>query len=805
MTSVPDSKLNFVEIVRRWASDEPEKRAYTFLEFRPETRESHVTYRELDVQARTIAARLQAHTQSGDRVLLLFRPGLEFIAGFLGCLYAGVIAVPANVARQGHGVERLKKIVKDAAPAVILSITSLKTLQTTFEGEHPPVWICSDEVSSSDPGHWQAPAVRMDDVAFLQYSSGSTGEPKGVMVTHGNLEHQSAVMYAAAHATHESCMVSWLPAFHDMGLILGILLPLFGGFPGVLMSPESFGEDPYSWLKAISDHWADISAAPNFAYEMSMRRISPEQRRTLDLSSWRVAVNGAESVRPKTIDDFTAAFSDCGFRRDAFIPAYGLAEGTLVVTCVERDVEPVEKSFSPEDLEYNMAVLADASEAKARKLVCCGAPVPGNNVLIVDPETRSTKDAMEIGEIWVSGPSVAHGYWQNPEQTEFTFHAYTAAGEGPYLRTGDLGFLFEGELFICGRLKDLILIRGRNHHAPDIEVTVESAHPALRRSCGVAFAVDVADEERLVIVQEIDRSFKVTTLEEFEGIIAAIRQAVAERHEIQVYSVVLIRHGTMPKTLSGKVRRRECRARYLEARLAVRASWDAHTKPGEPANTASPGSTEKPRDNSEAPDALKDIQNWLINELVSRAGCDQSAVSGQKSFDEMGLTAEATMKLVRAMEIQFQCMLPLTLLAEFPTLDGLANHLYMTTSKKADSGAALEMTRTAQTSRPAVTLNNEPIAIVGLGCRFPGANGIQQFWKMLCDGVDAVSEVPRDLWDIDELYDPNPGSRQDEHPLRRFSQRHRSDGQKFLRDIGARSRSHGPAASFDHGGGMGIS
>lgn len=577
MTSASDGAFTFIKLARQRAANEGRQTAYRFLQFHSEKPiESSLTYAQLDIRSRALAIQLQEVASKGSRVLLLYRPGLEFICGFLSCFYSGMIAVPVSTPKLGQRSDRLLGILADCGPSVILSTSSVKCgMQGLVDPANTLKWVCSDEISNAKADTWEEPLVASQDVAFLQYSSGSTGHPKGIKVTHGNLAHQSAVFHRETGATRDSCFVSWLPTFHDLGLIAGILQPLYGGYPGVLMAPETFVEEPYRWLKTISDYRADISAAPNFAYELCLARITPELRATLDLSTWRFALNGAEPVRGKTIEEFAETFASSGFRRSAFYPAYGLAEATLLVSGGNSEDELRSRRFSADALEQDRVVVTDAEDNSARALVGSALPISDQELVIVNPTTHRKAAAEAVGEIWLSSPSVAAGYWNRDAETAETFTARMEDNvQGSYLRTGDLGFIYRQELFICGRLKDLILIRGRNYHAPDIEFTVENSHRALRTGCGAAFSVENDDVERLVVAHEVDRQFKVTDgMISFDQIILAIRQAIAQQHQLQVHAVVLLRHGTIPKTSSGKIQRRECRARYLGGRLIVRAAW----------------------------------------------------------------------------------------------------------------------------------------------------------------------------------------------------------------------------------------
>jgi acyl-CoA synthetase (AMP-forming)/AMP-acid ligase II len=473
-------------------------------------------------------------------------------------------------------MSRLQAIVASSQAAVALTTTSLLgDIESRF-AESPELtelrWLATDNITSDQAAAWQEPEVSSDTLAFLQYTSGSTGTPKGVMVSHGNLLHNSAMIHKSFADTPNSQGVSWLPPYHDMGLIGGVLQPLYVGAPMVLMSPLAFLQKPLRWLQAISHYKATTSGGPNFAYDLCIRKITPEQLASLDLSSWEVAFTGAEPVRAETLEQFAATFDPCGFRKEAFHPCYGMAETTLIVSGGLRTVPPVIRKIDGAALEQNRVVPAVRKQESIRGFVGCGQNLLDQKILIVDPESLTPCPADKVGEIWVSGPSIAQGYWNRPEETQQTFQAYLAdTGDGPFLRTGDLGFLQDGELFITGRIKDVIIIRGQNHYPQDIELTVEKSHPALRPGCGAAFAVEVKGSERLVIVQEVERSY-LRKLDVNE-VVGSIRQAVAAEHALQIYATVLVKTGSIPKTSSGKIQRYACRAGFLAGSLNVVEDW----------------------------------------------------------------------------------------------------------------------------------------------------------------------------------------------------------------------------------------
>ncbi|AVH69203.1 non-ribosomal peptide synthetase [Nostoc sp. 'Lobaria pulmonaria (5183) cyanobiont'] len=558
-----------VDILRDRSFKMPHTQAFTFLED-GETQELTLTYHELDRRSRAVAAQLQALGLSGERAILLYPPGLDYLTAFFGCLYAGVVAVPAYPPRNQRKTPRIQAISRDAQVSVALTTTAmLPILQSILTPETKQGnfhWLTTDNIAQGIEDSWQQPAINGDTLAFLQYTSGSTGTPKGVMLSHGNLLHNAAVTYQMMEHSPSSKFVSWLPVYHDMGLIGGILQPLYGAFPCILMSPASFLQRPYRWLQAISHYKGTTSGGPNFAYEQCVQRITQEQKETLDLSSWNVAFNGAEPVRRDTLEQFATTFAECGFHQEAFYPCYGMAEATLIVSGgIKTALAPV-KTVDKSALSQSQIVEATAQSQDIQSFVSCGETIPQQQIVIVNSETLTRCSSDEVGEIWVSGLSIGQGYWNRTEETEETFHAYLKdTKEGPFLRTGDLGFLDNGELFITGRAKDLIIIRGRNLYPQDIELTAQGSHLSLRSGANAAFTLEVNNEERLVIVQELEFRAKPNLAE----VASAIRQAIAQDHEVQVYGVVLIKPGSIPKTSSGKIQRRATRTQFKNGELNI--------------------------------------------------------------------------------------------------------------------------------------------------------------------------------------------------------------------------------------------
>jgi len=646
-----------VDLLRMRALAQPDRNAYTFI--KDDEQELSWTYGELDRRARSIAASLQTLNAQGERVLLLYPPGLEYIAGFFGCLYAGAIAVPTYPPRLNHSLERLLTIVADSQATVILSIGPILTKLESICSQLPIMtgmrWLASDSVS--DIGHrWLPPVLHSEHTAFLQYTSGSTSTPKGVIVSHANLLHNERMIQRTFGQTEDSTIVGWLPLYHDMGLIGNVLQTVYSGARCVLMSPTAFLQRPLRWLETISRYQATTSGGPNFAYELCVRRSGVSEDLSLDLSSWNVAFNGAETVRAETIERFAAAFGRYGFRREAFHPCYGLAEATLLVAGKRPTHAPSIASIQERALEQNTVIETLASDHGSRSLVSCGATAVDQRLVIVDPESLTACPAEKVGEVWVAGPSVAHGYWNAPDETARTFRARLANDSQKFfLRTGDLGFVLNGELFLTGRLKDLIIIRGLNHYPQDIELTVEESHAALRRGCGAAFSVDVDGEERLVIVQELEHRLQINVNE----IVESIRQAVSEKHELETHSIVLIKKGSLPKTSSGKIQRRACRALFLAGELDVVEQWQAAGAGREATASAV----------LQNPD---DVESWLVSQLASRLRLDEAQLDVNQPIARYGLDSLMAIELMHGIESGLGISLPMVSFLQSPTISQLA-------------------------------------------------------------------------------------------------------------------------------------
>jgi len=562
-----DSPGNFVDLILDRTARSPHKTAYTFLENGEAVSES-VSYSQLQERVLALAAVLQQRCAPGDRVLLLYPQCVDYMVGFLACLCAGAIAVPLFPPRGTKHNLRLQAIARDCQPRLaLISTKQLATKHAAME-EQPELatlpLLCGDSIDPQSAADWRRPAVDAATIAFLQYTSGSTGLPKGVMVSHGNLIHNERLMQACYGTDEDSTVVTWLPIYHDMGLIGNMLAAFWLGSTCVFMAPVTFLQRPIRWLQAISDHRGVFSGAPNFAFDLCVEKISAVQKQRLDLSSWKIAFSGAEPIRLDSLERFANAFATSGLSRSALWPSYGLAEATLMVSCCGgRD--PVGRTYVDKD-ELTRRHAVATNRGNPQVLVSCGRTAMGQTIRIVNEVTSRLCAPGEIGEIWICGGSVAQGYWNRAATNAETFMArIEGSTEGPFLRTGDLGFIDGGELYITGRIKDVIIVRGANHYPQDIEQTIESADCAVNPAGVAAFGVGDPDGERVVAVVEVARTSlrKVNV----EALVRAVRQSVVEAHDILLSDVVLIRPGNLPKSSSGKVQRRQCCSMYLANEL----------------------------------------------------------------------------------------------------------------------------------------------------------------------------------------------------------------------------------------------
>lgn len=549
----------------------PDSLAFAFLDGQANV-VSQLTYAEIERAARARASLLAGSGLSGKNAIMIFPSGLEFVTALAGCWYAKVVGAPLKVPAGERGMQNLRRVCHDAQTTTVISTRRIREeLCARFAGT-PEIaglrWIETDTVTGAESLSWEPQDIDPDGLALLQYTSGSAGNPKAVMISHRNLASQAAELGSLWPCGQEAVLVSWLPASRDMGLMFGSVLPLWSGRPSYLIAPEVFIRHPDSWLTAISRFRGTHTAAPNFAYELCVRQVSDDVRRLLDLSSLRVAVNGGEPVRRSTLERFSARFSECGLSPTALCPAFWLAENTLKVSGSHPGELAKAQWLSGVALRANhVEVHAERSHATV-PVVSCGKPDPGSMVRIIEPVTRLPCPAGEVGEIWISGPSVGQGYWRREAETRETFRARVACDTSVhrYLRTGDLGFLRDGELYIAGRLKDLLIIDGSNHHPGDIEYTVELSLSQARYCRAAAFAVDGDDGEQLVLVVEIDdQTLRKADRDRLRHLVT---DAVSAEHQLTVTDLVLVRPGTLPMTTSSKIRQ-ATRAAYLAGEFAV--------------------------------------------------------------------------------------------------------------------------------------------------------------------------------------------------------------------------------------------
>ena len=660
--------------------------------------EDKLSYHSLMIKSKAIAAIIQRHTNKGDRVLLVYPPGLEFICAFYGCLYAGVIAVPVYPPVDKKLVDKLQAVIKNSEPKIILSTKTVvdqieklkyvKALQNInfvnyllnyFKNTQELTqwdfdkffWINTNKLNLATAKEYQKVQVEPNEIAFLQYTSGSTGQPKGVMISHSNLLHNFKLINQFYPATPESRLVIWLPPYHDMGLIGGILYPIFSECQVYIMSPMTFLRNPISWLRALDRYQGTVTSAPNFAYALCNRKISEKQLATINLSSVQSFLNGAEPISNKIAEEFCIKFKPCGFKREMFLPCYGLAEGTLMVTGIQ-DLKA--RYYSKVALRSNRLVPMAKEDKDACSLVSCG--IKDDNLAIVDLTTFNECNDGEIGEIWISGPSVAQGYWNQPELTNSCFDATIAnRPDKKYLRTGDLGFICDQNLYVMGRNKDLIIVNGTNHYPQDIEYSIEQSHPAIRRGGSAAVSIVNEEQEQLVIIAEIDKNCSEEVLHE---IVSAINEVTLQDHSLPVYKIALIQPRQLPKTTSGKIRRSTAKALLLDEEMPLEFLWtreyQPHTTPAKNDNVfdeqATPSKT--------TPSPLgQDLRIQISNELGDILSINPENIDPDKHFGELGLDSLMAIELESRLQnyLKKTCKIEEIAVINYPTVNSLMDHI----------------------------------------------------------------------------------------------------------------------------------
>ncbi|MEZ4427153.1 MAG: AMP-binding protein [Nannocystaceae bacterium] len=726
------------------------------------------SYEDIAREARGVAARIQAEGLAGQPVLLLYAPGLEFASAVLGALASGAIAVPiippVGIRPQAE-IERMSAIIDSTGASVILTTVALKGM-VDMASEALGMggltsrlrWICTDDARQVDPTAWRRPDIDGGSPGLIQFTSGSTQEARGVTIPHRCLVANARLLYELGRLQpDEDVLCSWLPPYHDLGLIGGILTPLYGGFEAVLLSPLAFLRSPLVWLQAIETHRVTISGGPNFAFDAAVRKTTPAQRQALNLSRWRIAMIGAERIRSSTVTRFAEAFAPCGFRRQNFVPGYGLAEATLFVTGGTVEHEPMTLTISAAALERHRVEFVDADAPDAARVVGCGSwrPHAGQEVRVVDPDSGRPLAAGHVGEIWFRGPTCAAGYWRNPEETARVFGGRLAGeDEVTYLRTGDLGFVHHSELFVTGRLKELIIVDGRNLYPQDLERVVERDAPGVRAGGVAAFAVDVDERERAVIVAETEVAGEV----ERAALVTQVRKALARAHSVDVFDVALVERRALPKTTSGKIQRAATRRAYLdgalerldrsaEAPAVVAAKPPAadgryQAAPSQPPAAPPPavGATIMDEVIALGADARPRLEAWLIEEFraytAKRYDADMAAqIAVDVSLTDLGMTSLDGIEIATLLDEAFPGVpIPVEELFHGPTLAKLAELLLVAVREAASAASP----RAPQLSL--ITLRDAPRPAARVVC-FPHAGGLAVDFEPLARGLQASAQV----------------------------------------------------------------
>jgi acyl transferase domain-containing protein/acyl-CoA synthetase (AMP-forming)/AMP-acid ligase II/acyl carrier protein len=783
--SAANSPLTLPHVVLQHALANPTRPALTFL-VDGEHSTICLSYLELVTRASAIAAELKRRDLAGHPIVLLYPAGPEYLCALLGCFWAGAIAVPAyppSARSLSRASERVASLVANAGASFALTnsacepslnalaapeLTRLTTLVTdSWRGQ--PAGFVPPALNATD---WEPIEVDPDQPCLLQYTSGSTSEPKGVLLTHAQMCANLAIIYAASGPRIDGPIVTWLPPYHDMGLIGTLLFALHRGNGIVQLAPEAFVRRPLRWLQAISDHRATATATPNFALDLCLRRIPPAQRAGLDLSSMQFMFNGSEPIDAASLEAFAEAFAPFGLRREALVPSYGMAEATLLLASTGGSAAPRSQRFAADALEKGEAIAAGSGE-RDRTLVSCGRAYPAGALRIVDPQRCIELGARQVGEIWAQSPSVASGYWRRPEETRATFHARLAdSAEGPFLRTGDLGFLDDGELFVTGRIKDSIIVRGKKHFPQDIERSVQRLDAALIADAGAAFSIQLEHGEQVCVVQELDHRLQPDAA----ALLEKIASAILDQHQLAVHAVVLVKRGTLLKTSSGKIRRRAMREAFLADDLAVVARWQTAAARATEFQTATAEATAmQPTAANDSPATrltsrepqpeerqtrtrlvtgerrCQAIERFLRDRVAQLAKLPAEAIDTDTPLAQYGLDSLAATELAEALEAWLGEPVAATISYDHPTIRGIARALAgLTADARAESAAISgEDRRESEPFEPRQPAqpNGAAAAIIGMACRFPGADDLSAFWTLLQSGGDAVGEVPKTRWD----------------------------------------------------------
>lgn len=733
-----------IDIVNQRAMEEPDVAAYHFIDD-DGILISSLTYSELQYKAEAIAKTLLRTYSKGSRALLMYRPGPAFIVAFYGCLRAGLVAVPTYPPRKNQNLQRLKNIIADANVSVVLSDeVILGIAQTQFSEDekltHLP-WLNTEALPPADGvSRTDLPALAADEMAMFQYTSGSTGSPKGVVVTHNNIMCNQRVMAHITEHSRESIGVSWLPHFHDMGLFYSVIQPVYVGFPMHLMSPAYFSQRPLRWLQAIHQYRATTSCAPNFAYDMCVESVQKQNDLKLDLSCWKTSFNSAEPVSAATIDRFQNRFGVYGYADTVHRPCYGMAEMTLVGAST---VGGKHRRLTVQANELQSGSVKDWSPGtQSYVVVSSGPPVPGHSIAIVDPESKIRCTDDKIGEIWFKGCSVAAGYWEKEHETQEGFRAFIAGtDDGPYLRTGDLGFMRDGEVYVTGRCKDTIIIRGRNYYPQDIEEIAVRRSECVKNG-GAAFAVDVGGEAKLVLVQEIKRTS--VRNKNLEDVALQLKKMIAEEFGLQLYDVVFIKVNRLLKTSSGKIQRLANSRAYMKGelepifQLLPSLSAEIEEQQSEADNIISANDGESAGSTSRSAPAsampveleLRGIKSWFRRRIAELMEIPETRIQYDVEFTEFGLDSMNAMLLVGDFVDEFKVALPPTHIYDYPTINLLASAII---AEPAPTSASVQ-------EKP--KHDESSVAIIGMACRFPKAQGLDDYWTLIRNAEEGVSTPP---------------------------------------------------------------
>lgn len=748
-----NSCLSLPNYLSKHAHIKPDFKAFTFLGNGEDVSATY-TYSELNCDTQRLAQQLLNITQPNERALLVYPAGLDFIPAFLACLSVGVIAVPINAPRNARSMEPLFRVVADAKPSVIMCdqrmYDVLNTSVDTALNSTPIKYFVTDRFLNSGQSEGMAKSdgqgseVDVDQLAFLQYTSGSTASPKGVMISHGNLLSNMQMIERSFAANQHSVGVGWLPHYHDMGLVANILQPIYLGMHTVRMPPAAFIQKPLRWLKAISQYGGTHCGGPNFAYDLCVQKISGDNLPDLDLSNWSLAFTGAEPVRAETLRHFTNKFADSGFEAKSFYPCYGMAESTVFITGGQANELPQLCPVDKQQLKQNRFEPLSIENSDSQQLVGCGFTWMDQSTVIVNPNTLEECRQGEIGEIWVNGSSIGQGYWRKPEISQQMFKARMVTDQREFLRTGDLGYIHQGQLYITGRLKELLIVRGKNYYPQDIELTVESCNAALKKHAGAVFSIDERGTDKVIVLQEVKR----TSLKNYnaEEIFQQIRQDVAAVHELKVDEIYLLKPGIVKKTSSGKIQRQRMKIEFENQTLEALAQWPRPQSDNEDSIQVS--------SNASIPfhtHTVQQIEEWLIQRIEAVIDDPSVSIRADIPIERYGLDSIQAVDITADLETWLNREVSPTIIYNYPTIRGLSEYLAQ------ESSVTTTQSQNSNHSKSIGDYRDNDIAIIGMACRFPGADNLAEFWKLLNAGTDAISVVPDDRWNNDRLYDQEPG------------------------------------------------